>query len=129
MGDRGRAPLWGAPAPSPGGRYRCSPTQEAQPLAFTRRSPFGRRARRGSARDTNREPDEQDGGVARLTGVPWKRLFGYLRPNLRLFAVAVVALLISTGFGLLLPLVIGSLVNEVVSAGDAAGLDLALIHI
>jgi subfamily B ATP-binding cassette protein MsbA len=59
--------------------------------------------------------------------VPWRRLLGYLRPNLKLFAVAVVALLVSTGFGLLLPLVIGGLVNEVVSAGDAAGLDRLLL--
>jgi len=52
---------------------------------------------------------------------------GYLRPQLKLFAVAVVALLISTAFGLLLPLVIGGLVNEVIGAGDAAGLDQMLL--
>jgi len=55
--------------------------------------------------------------------VPWRRLLGYLRPNLLLFSVAVVALLIGTGAGLLLPLAIGGLVGEVVSAGDTAGLD------
>ncbi len=65
--------------------------------------------------------------MARLTGVPWGRLFGYLRPHLRLFAVAVVALLISTGAALLLPLVIGGLVGEVVGAGDTAGLDQILL--
>jgi ATP-binding cassette, subfamily B, bacterial MsbA len=65
--------------------------------------------------------------VARLTGVPWRRLFGYLRPQLKLFSVSVVALLISTGFGLLLPLVIGSLVGEVVTAGDTDGLDRLLL--
>jgi len=66
--------------------------------------------------------------MARLTGVPWGRLFGYLRPNLALFSVAVVALLVGTGAGLLLPLVIGGLVGEVVSAGDTGGLDqLALV--
>ncbi len=59
--------------------------------------------------------------------MPWRRLLAYLRPQLKLFAVAVVALLVSTGFGLLLPLVIGGLVNEVVSAGDAAGLDQLLL--
>ena len=37
------------------------------------------------------------------------------------------ALFVSTGFGLLLPLVIGGLVNEVVTAGDAAGLDRILL--
>ena len=66
--------------------------------------------------------------MARLTGVPCGRLFGYLRPNLALFSVAVVALLVGTGAGLLLPLVIGGLVGEVVSAGDTGGLDqLALV--
>ena len=65
--------------------------------------------------------------MARLTGVPWGRLFGYLRPHLRLFGVAVVALLISTGAALLLPLVIGGLVGEVVGAGDTAGLDQILL--
>jgi ATP-binding cassette, subfamily B, bacterial MsbA len=62
-----------------------------------------------------------------VTGVPWRRLLTYLRPHRRLFVVAVVALLVSTGFGLLLPLVIGGLVNEVVAAGDAAGLDRLLL--
>jgi subfamily B ATP-binding cassette protein MsbA len=62
-------------------------------------------------------------GAARLTGVPWRRLFGYLRPHLGLFAIAVVALVVGTGAGLLLPLVVGGFVGEVVSAGDAGGLD------
>lgn len=61
--------------------------------------------------------------MAQLTGVPWGRLFGYLRPHLRLFTVAVIALFIGTGAGLLLPLAIGGFVGEVVSAGDTAGLD------
>jgi subfamily B ATP-binding cassette protein MsbA len=66
-------------------------------------------------------------GIDRLTGIPWGRLLGYLRPHLRLFALAVVALVVSTGFGLLLPLVVGTLVNEVVNAGDAAALDQMLL--
>ena len=61
--------------------------------------------------------------MARLSGVPWRRLLGYLRPHLGLFAIAVVALIIGTGAGLLLPLVVGGFVGEVVSAGDAGGLD------
>jgi ATP-binding cassette, subfamily B, bacterial MsbA len=64
-----------------------------------------------------------EGRPVKLTGVPWRRLFGYLRPHLGLFAVAVVALVIGTVAGLLLPLVIGGFVGEVVSAGDAGGLD------
>ncbi len=62
-------------------------------------------------------------GVARLTGVPWRRLLGYLRPHLGLFAIAIVALVVGTAAGLLLPLVVGGFVGEVVSAGDAGGLD------
>ncbi len=65
--------------------------------------------------------------MAQLTGVPWRRLLVYLRPNLKLFSVAVVALLIGTAAGLLLPLAIGGLVGEVVSAGDASGLDQLLV--
>ena len=55
--------------------------------------------------------------------MPWRRLLGYLRPHLGLFAIAVVALVIGTAAGLLLPLVVGGFVGEVVSAGDAGGLD------
>ena len=61
--------------------------------------------------------------MARLSGVPWRRLLGYLRPHLGLFAIAVVALVVGTLAGLLLPLVVGGFVGEVVSAGDAGGLD------
>ena len=51
---------------------------------------------------------------------------GYLRPHLLLFAVALVALVIGTVAGLLLPLVIGGFVGEVVGAGDAGGFDLLI---
>jgi subfamily B ATP-binding cassette protein MsbA len=108
------------------------PPERDLTLAFTQRSLFGRRARRGRGRSADgsaHTADEQDdeAGLTRLTGIPWGRLFGYLRPHWRLFAVALVALLVSTVFGLLLPLVIGGLVNEVVTAGDAAGLDQLLL--
>ncbi len=91
---------------------------------------FSRSARRGRGRgraDPERSGDDAGEVSPGLTGVPWRRLLGYLRPHLRLFAVAVAALLVSTVFGLLLPLVVGGLVNEVVSAGDAAGLDRILL--
>ncbi len=96
-----------------------------------RQSPFGRANRRARGRNPDVAGQPKDGqaegaderGLARLTGVPWRRLFTYLRPNLALFSIAVVALLIGTGIGLLLPLAIGGLVGEVVSAGDTGGLD------
>jgi subfamily B ATP-binding cassette protein MsbA len=83
------------------------------------------------AADGGRRPEADraagEGDTEGLTGVPWGRLLGYLRPHLALFSVAVVALLISTGAGLLLPLVIGGLVGEVVGAGDTGGLDQLLV--
>ncbi len=102
-----------------------------RPLTFSRRhSPFGRSARRGRGQPTERDAPRSGGdgppaeaGAASLSGVPWGRLFAYLRPNWALFSVAVVALLIGTGAGLMLPLVIGGFVGEVVSAGDTEGLD------
>ena len=115
-------------------RRRSATRAWSRPLSLSQHSPFGRSARRGgrrrptdgtlptggSARDA-RTPGED--GAARLTGVPWGRLLGYLRPHLGLFAVAVVALIVGTAAGLLLPLVVGGLVGEVVSAGDTGGLD------
>jgi subfamily B ATP-binding cassette protein MsbA len=55
--------------------------------------------------------------------VPWRRLLAYLRPHRGLFAIAVAALIVGTLAGLLLPLVVGGFVGQVVSAGDAGGLD------
>jgi len=55
--------------------------------------------------------------------VPWGRLLGYLRPHLGLFVLALVALLVSTLAGLLLPLVIGGFVGTVVDAQDEESLD------
>jgi subfamily B ATP-binding cassette protein MsbA len=45
-------------------------------------------------------------------GVSWRRLLGYLRPYRWWMAVALLALLVSTGVGLLLPLAVGQLVNS-----------------
>ncbi len=115
-------------------RYGSGPAPRVGALSLSRHSPFGRSARsaRGTRTSDHQPPTDGQGvpgeaDAVRLSGVPWRRLFGYLRPQLRLFGLAVVALLISTGFGLLLPLVVGSLVGEVVSAGDTAGLDRLLL--
>ncbi|MFL5713283.1 MAG: ABC transporter transmembrane domain-containing protein, partial [Chloroflexota bacterium] len=56
-------------------------------------------------------------------GVPWGRLFRYLRPNLWRFAVAMVGLVFSSLIGLAFPLVIAGITTEVVAGGDSAGLD------
>ncbi len=61
--------------------------------------------------------------VRGVTGVPWRRLLGYLRPHLVPFSIAIVGLLVGSGLALAVPLVIAGLVTAVVAGGDAAGLD------
>ena len=61
--------------------------------------------------------------VRGLGGVPWARLFGYLRPHWRPFALALVGLVISSAVGLAFPLIMAGVVTEVVAGGDSAGLD------
>src|SRR5688572_9181451 len=56
-------------------------------------------------------------------GVPWGRLFGYLRPHWRPFSIALVGLVFSSGLSLLFPLVIAGITTEIVAGGDPAGLD------
>ena len=60
-------------------------------------------------------------------GVPWQRLFRYLRPHLAPFSVAIVGLLISSGVGLAFPLVIAGITSQVVAGGDPAGLDSLIV--
>jgi subfamily B ATP-binding cassette protein MsbA len=60
-------------------------------------------------------------------GVPWSRLFGYLRPHWRPFAIALVGLVISSAIGLAFPLVIAGITTEVVAGGDSAGLDQLIV--
>ncbi len=56
-------------------------------------------------------------------GVPWRRLFSYLRPHWRPFAIALLGLVIGPGLGLALPLIIAGITTEVVAGGDGRGLD------
>ena len=65
--------------------------------------------------------------VRGLGGVPWGRLFGYLRPHWRPFAIALVGLVVSSAVGLAFPLVIAGITTEVVAGGDAAGLDQLIV--
>ncbi len=65
--------------------------------------------------------------VRGLGGVPWRRLFGYLRPHWRPFSVALVGLVISSGLGLLFPLLIAGITGQVVVGGDPAGLDRLIV--
>ena len=61
--------------------------------------------------------------VRGLTGVPWRRLVGYVRPHLRLFGLALAGLILSAGLGLLFPLLVSRVTTVVVTGGDMAGLD------
>ncbi len=61
--------------------------------------------------------------VRAVGGVPWRRLFGYLRPHLGPFSIAIVGLLVGSGLALAVPLLIAGLVTQVVAGGDSAGLD------
>ena len=63
-------------------------------------------------------PGEVVRRVRTVSGVPWRRLFGYLRPHAAPFSIAIVGLLLGSGLALLVPLVIAGLVTEVVAGGD-----------
>jgi subfamily B ATP-binding cassette protein MsbA len=67
----------------------------------------GRRRERGSGIALPRS--------AALGEVSWGRLFNYLRPYRAWMAVALLAMLVSSGVGLLLPLAVGQMVNALVS--------------
>ena len=60
-------------------------------------------------------------------GVPWARLFAYLRPHWRPFGIALVGLVIASAAGLAFPLIIAGITTEVVAGGDAGGLDALIV--
>ena len=64
---------------------------------------------------------------AAFGGVPWGRLFGYLRPQSRPFAIALVGLVVSSAAGLAFPLIIAAITTEVVAGGEASGLDRLIV--
>ena len=66
--------------------------------------------------------------VASLTSVNWRRLFDYLKPYKGRMGLAILALLLSSGFGLAFPLVIVRLLDSVTKAKSFAPLNhLALL--
>lgn len=68
-------------------------------------------------------PKENEPPVS-LAAVNWGRLFGYLKPYRGRMALAVLALLVSSGFGLAFPLVIVNLLDSVTKARDFGPLNL-----
>ncbi len=53
-----------------------------------------------------------------IGGIPWRRLYGYLRPDLAPFSIAVLGLLLGSGLALAVPLVVSGMVTAVVAGGD-----------
>ena len=79
------------------------------------------------ATGTPSTPGEVARRVRIVSGVPWRRLFGYLRPHLAPFSLALVGLVLGSGLALLVPLVVAGLVTEVVAGGNSAALDALVI--
>jgi subfamily B ATP-binding cassette protein MsbA len=69
--------------------------------------------------------DVTDESAARFSirAVSWRRLFAYLKPYRRRMALAIVALLLSTGFGLAFPAVIVRLLDSVTKSHGSAQLN------
>ncbi len=70
-----------------------------------------------------RAADENNPRVS-ITAVNWRRLFGYLKPYWKRMALAVLALCVSSGFGLTFPLVIVRLLDSVTQAKSDAPLNM-----
>lgn len=68
-------------------------------------------------------PKENEPTIS-FTAVNWGRLLGYLSPYKRRMALAILALLLSSGFGLAFPLVIVRLLDSVTHAKDFGPLNL-----
>ena len=75
-----------------------------------------------------KQPTEGQDQTLSLTAVDWRRLFGYLRPYRWRMALAILALLLSSGLGLAFPLVIVRLLESVTQAKSYGSLNsLALL--
>ncbi len=78
------------------------------------------RSREGAQRDGI----DEAGSRPSLKSVNWRRLLGYLKPYRGRMALAIVALMLSTGFGLAFPAVIVQLLNSVTQSAQASSLNL-----
>jgi subfamily B ATP-binding cassette protein MsbA len=80
-----------------------------------------RSTRRRAKRPTS---DPENEAPISLKSVNWRRLFSYLKPYKRRMALAILALLFSSGFGLAFPLVIVRLLDSVTNTNDYGPLNL-----
>lgn len=85
------------------------------------------RSERRAQREANSPDQETEKQNVSLRAVSWRRLLGYLKPYRGRMALAILALIASTGFGLAFPAVIVQLLNTVTQAEDAAPLNLLAI--
>lgn len=85
--------------------------------------PSGRRGMFGRSRRNSSAPNEP---VPNIRSVNWMRLLAYLKPYRWHMVVAIVALVLSTGFGLIFPLVIVRLLDTVTQAQTMAPLNTLL---
>ena len=81
------------------------------------------RAREENIRSKNGKSAEPEERVS-LKAVNWRRLFGYLKPYRGRMALAILALLISTAFGLAFPAIIVQLLTSVTQAKDTTPLNM-----
>ncbi len=80
--------------------------------------------KRSSKRRARRAPSAAPENQVPFRQVPWRRLFGYLRPYRGRMALAIFALVGATALGLLFPLLIINLLSAVTQNGDAQQLNL-----
>ena len=73
---------------------------------------------RGDMGQSRREVVNEDGAKVSLKAVKWTRLLNYLKPYKGRMAISIVALLLSSAFGLAFPAVIVSLLDTVAKSGD-----------
>jgi ATP-binding cassette, subfamily B, bacterial MsbA len=78
----------------------------------------------GHRRSAPRRTTGENNPRISITAVNWRRLFGYLKPYRGRMALAILALLVSSGFGLAFPLVIIRLLDSVTQAKSDAPLNL-----
>ena len=79
---------------------------------------------RSHNRDTHPTTKQENQPTVSLTSVNWGRLLAYLKPYWGRMALAMLALLVSGGFGLAFPLVIVNLLDSVTKAKDFGPLNL-----
>src|SRR6476620_6957672 len=67
---------------------------------------------------------EEKGPSVSLAAVNWGRLLAYLKPYVGCMSLAILALVVSSGFGLAFPLVIVNLLDSVTKAKDVGPLNM-----